>query len=154
MGSGRLFRRQKDIPVFIEGEFYCTPKRNVVKRFGVLNGKWGTLHLNRLSLSNVSISIWNFTLSIVFLLYFPVLPLFCISGPGKGIHIAGRFRLGARGFRGFCCVGRIHTIPCYQGPEWCHALLYCAWYVCVRIKPLLCLCLHAFVCFVSWNIFI
>lgn len=38
MGSGRLFRRQKDIPVFIEGEFYCTPKRNVVKRFGVLNG--------------------------------------------------------------------------------------------------------------------
>lgn len=38
MGSGRLFRRQKDIPVFIEGEFYCTPKWNVVKRFGVLNG--------------------------------------------------------------------------------------------------------------------
>lgn len=37
MGSGRLFRRHKDIPVFIEGEFYCTPKRNAVKGFGALN---------------------------------------------------------------------------------------------------------------------
>lgn len=132
VGSGRLFRRQKDIPVFIEVEFYSTPRRNVVKGYGVLNAK------HRIwigSSSQMSQYLYEFLLlSVMILLSFPLLPLFCVSGPGKGICTAGRFRLGARGCRGLCCVGRIYTSPCYQGPQWCHALLYSAWYVCVCVR--------------------
>lgn len=38
MGSDRIFRRQKDIPVFIECEFFSSPMRYVVKGYDVLNG--------------------------------------------------------------------------------------------------------------------
>lgn len=132
MGWGRLFSRQKDIPVFIEGVLLYPKEECCQEIWCNGNGEHGIWIGSSSQVSQYLYEFLRRQLCFCFIFLY-----FCISGPGKGFYVAGRSRLGAGGRRGLCCVGRIHTGPCYQDPQWCHALLHRARYVRVPMNPFL-----------------